>query len=422
VLPQNGDVIYLPFGDIVARFPGSLAPLVSSSVTGTFPLPITTALAQLPTGAVRIRFAELRESAPPGTFANNASLDETLVDLPLPKILAGMNPALLVRRSGQTEVTVPNGVSGVFASKAKTPNQPVAPVAAPVAAAAPAPAATSAASDPETLSVKISALFEFWPESVRQDITQFSWNNASVSLPMNRLGAALKMGRVSFTWGELIRWIDGSSADVATPHKAIPLDLPLKVIAPLFMSQQRAPAAQKSIAVNESVPNLFAVPVKPSEPAAAMPVPPPAIIPETAAPAPVTPPSAPADVLGEIFGQPAKKEWSPQEITQKIDALPGVGASLIAMSDGFLVAGALPPPVKSETMAAFLPQIFGRLAHYSGEVQLGPLSALTMLAGSSQCTIFKTGALYLAVVGKPGEILPDAVLHRVAGELAKRNP
>ena len=92
------------------------------------------------------------------------------------------------------------------------------------------------------------------------------------------------------------------------------------------------------------------------------------------------------------------------------------------MSDGFLVAGALPPPLKSETMAAFLPQIFGRLAHYSTEIQLGPLAALTLQAGRTPCTIFKTGALYLAVLGKPGESLPDAILLRVAGELAKRNP
>jgi predicted regulator of Ras-like GTPase activity (Roadblock/LC7/MglB family) len=91
------------------------------------------------------------------------------------------------------------------------------------------------------------------------------------------------------------------------------------------------------------------------------------------------------------------------------------------MSDGLLVAGDLPPPLKSETMAAFLPQIFGRLAHYSAEIQLGPPSALTLLAGQTPCTIFKTGALYLAVLGKPGETLPDALLQRVAGELAKRN-
>ena len=121
VSPWAGDAIPVPFSDIVARLPGSLAPLVLSSVTGAFPLPVKTALAQLPSGAVRIRFAELRQSAPPGTFADDASLDETLVDLPLPKILAAMNPALLARRSGQTQLEVPEEISGVFRSKDKAP-------------------------------------------------------------------------------------------------------------------------------------------------------------------------------------------------------------------------------------------------------------------------------------------------------------
>ena len=233
---------------------------------------------------------------------------------------------------------------------------------------------------------------------------------------MNRLETAMKTGRVVFTWGELIQWLDVSSAAISPPHREASLELPLKVIAPLFMSQRTASVVQKNVAVGGNMPNLFAVPGKPSGPAAPLPAP----APEAVFPAPAAAP-APANALGEIFGQPAKTEWSPHEITQKINALPGVAASLIAMSDGFLVAGDLPPPLKSETMAAFLPQIFGRLAHYSGEIQLGPPTALTLLAGQTPCTIFKTGALYLAVFGKPGETLPGALLQRVAGELAKRN-
>jgi hypothetical protein len=46
---------------------------------------------------------------------------------------------------------------------------------------------------------------------------------------------------------------------------------------------------------------------------------------------------------------------------------------------------------------------------------------VTLLAGQTRCAIFKAGALYLAVLGKPGAALPDALLQRVAGELAKRS-
>jgi len=418
--PPGGDTIHVPFSDILARLPGALAPLASASLTGFFPLPVKTALAQLPSGAVRVRFGQLRQAAPPGTFSGDVSLDETLVDLPLPKILAAMNPALLARRPGQTQVEVPKDISGVFGSKDKAPARAAAPSAAPVVPIAPpspvAPKPAPQAPAGGTLTVRLSALYEFWPDSVRQDIAQSHWSDASVALPVNRLDSAMKTGRVVFTWGEVIEWLDVSSTTISTLHRETSLELPLKVIAPLFMSQRPASVARKTIAVGENIPNLFAVPGKPFAQTAPAPAP----APEMVSPAPAAA-ALPVNVLGEIFGQPAKKEWSPQEITQKINALPGVAASLIAMNDGLLVAGDLPPPLKSETMAAFLPQIFGRSAHYSGEVQLGPLTALTLLAGQTQCGIFKTGALYLAVLGKPGETLPDALLQRVAGELAKRN-
>jgi len=430
---RAGDTIHLLLSDIVARLPGSFAPPASSSVAGTFSLPVKTALGQLPSGVVRIPFGQIRQSSPPGTFANNDSFDETLVELPLPKILAAIDPALLAPRSGQRQVEIPEEISGIFGPKGKAPARAAAPGAAPVvpsapsspvapkpapalpqkpAAPAPAPAPQAPAGD--ALTVRLSALYEFWPDSVRQDIAQSNWGDASVSLPMNRLETAMKTGRVVFTWGELIQWLDVSSAFISPPHREASLELPLKVIAPLFMAQRMAPVVQKTVAVGGDMPNLFAVPGKPSGPAA------PAPAPEAGSPPPAAA-AVPANVLGEIFGQPAKSEWSPREITEKINALPGVAASLIAMSDGLLVAGDLPPPLKSETMAAFLPQIFGRLAHYSGEIQLGPPTALTLLAGQTPCTIFKTGALYLAVLGKPGETLPDALLQRVAGELAKRN-
>jgi len=463
---QAEDTIPLQLGDIVARLPASLAPLVSPSATGTFPLPVKTALEQLPSGAVRISFGQLRQACPPGTFAASAGLDETPVDLPLPKILGAMDPALLARRPGQKQVEVPEGISAIFGLNAGAaarvgaprvapaapapPPMVAAPKVTPVAqkppmsasppaaarlpvvaqkAAAPAPGTGALVPGKGALTVRLAALCESWPEPVRQEIAQLNWNGASVSLPMSRLEAAVKGGRVVFAWGELIEWLDVSSAASATPHRETPLELPLKVIVPLFMAQRPIPGPRKHLAVGENVPNLFPAPGQPTAPAVPPPAPAPAplaapaIVAATPAVVAAVPAaSVPADVLGEIFGQPGRKDWSPEEITKKINGLPGVAGSLMAMNDGFVVAGALPPPLKSETMAAFLPQIFGRLAHYATEIQLGAPAALTLLAGQTPCAIFKTGALYLAVLGKPGEPLPEALLLRVAGELAKRNP
>ena len=239
----------------------------------------------------------------------------------------------------------------------------------------------------------LSALYECWPDSVRQDITQSNWNGASVVLPMNRLDVAMKSGRVAFTWGELMQWLDVLTASISSLHRETSLELPLKVIAPLFMSQRKAPVDQKKVVIGENIPNLFEGLAKPSAPAcscsSAIPTAPPLLRRTCSRARAGCRACRPASVLGEIFGQPSKQEWSPQEITQGLNALPGVAASLIAMNDGLLVSGDLPAPLKSETMAAFLPQMFGRMSHYAGEIQLGPVTAMTLQAGQTQCAILQ---------------------------------
>jgi predicted regulator of Ras-like GTPase activity (Roadblock/LC7/MglB family) len=439
--PDDG-FIPVPFPDIFSRLGGALAPLPTAQVTGSFPLPVSSALKQLPTGVVRVRFAQIRQAAPSGTFGPDTSLDDTLVELPLSKIIAAMNPALMARRAGQSRVEVPADVSGVFGPKsthiAPTPvtaplpapipplvSAPVAPfrAPAPIPALVPAAASIPIVSAPMALgdgvTVKLSSIYEMWPEPVRQEISQSRWNEASVSLPMNRLEAAMKTGRVTFPWGDLSQWLDAPPPSAPSPNRETYVELPLKVIAPLFLSHRKSPGAQTKLVVAENLPDVFniagqtAAPTIPVPPAplapVALPVPPPT-------PAPLLPP---ASVLGDIFGQPTKKDWSPAEIAQKVGSLPGVVGSLIAMSDGLLVAGQLPAPLKSETMAAFLPQLFGRLAHYSTEIQLGQLNAVTLQAGTVPCIIFKTGTTYLAVLGKSGEPLPGLQLQRIAAELAK---
>ena len=92
------------------------------------------------------------------------------------------------------------------------------------------------------------------------------------------------------------------------------------------------------------------------------------------------------------------------------------------MSDGLALAAHLPPALNADTVAAFLPQIFGRVSQSAGAMHLGPVTSVAITAGQSRCAIYKTGKLYLAVLGHPGATLPEAMLGRIAAELAKRNP
>ena len=80
-------------------------------------------------------------------------------------------------------------------------------------------------------------------------------------------------------------------------------------------------------------------------------------------------------------------------------AQPGLTGVFIAMHDGLLVDAHLPESLKAETVAAFLPQIFGRMNQYAKELQLGGLSSLILNVESSSWQIVKSGGIYLVAIG-----------------------
>jgi predicted regulator of Ras-like GTPase activity (Roadblock/LC7/MglB family) len=114
--------------------------------------------------------------------------------------------------------------------------------------------------------------------------------------------------------------------------------------------------------------------------------------------------------------------WVPKDVVHQVCMLKGVAGGLIATSDGLSVADQLPQELNPENMAAFLPQIFGRMGQYTKELHLGNLSSATLVVGDAPCAIYKTGGIYLVVLGRVKESLPDGILNRIATELANRNP
>lgn len=270
----------------------------------------------------------------------------------------------------------------------------------------------------EVLPVALSLLSESWPPHVLQAIADVHLQSATVALPINRLEPGLKAGRVVFAWTELCQWLQPPPPEKTLANREAALELPLKVVAPLFLAHRRPGAVPKKLTsaanIPSHIPNLFGktAPATAAAPATAVSAP---------AAAPFAPAAAPG-VLGEIFGLPGRIEWTPPEICRRICALAGVAGSLLAMSDGLVVAAHLPPALKPETVAAFLPQIFGRVSQSAGEMHLGAVTSVALTAGQARFSIYKTGKLYLAVLGHPGAALPEAVLGRIAAELAKRNP
>lgn len=591
--PAVGNQISIPLCAIVPTLPMELRARVKlSDITGLlFPMPVEKILPQLAGGIVKVTFGELRQALPQA-FTPGSSCDQAEVVLPLGEILARLNPALLPRRTGQKQLTVPShvtgpfehGARGVIFSVGKPQSEPAparaagapAPVApGPAAPAHPsttalpktapkpshtsvtpplqtstatpkvaprpgvhppeempaeifrrrapaggasAPAATPTATakpvggppgQPErpkthapapmsgpapeagrspvsglaplgakqqpsapavaqnglhppaakpvepssqptgegvTLSVELSAVLGNWPEGLRQEIVQLNLATARLALPLALVESGLRQGRAVFSWKALRSYLQPAPAPGASPFDASELELPLNVLAPLFIAYKKAQTAPKRrLTVDDTIPNLFSAAPK-SEPAS--PAPTRAAEPtELAAAVSTAPPSGPRenkvvdtnyyvwdDVQEtarvdetEFKRRPSSggtdfivKYATPNEIVSRAAALDGVAGALIALPDGLMVASRIPPDLNGDTLAAFLPQIFAKVSQCTKELRMGELNNLAFTVGNVPWKIFRVNAIFFAAFGRQSEALPTAPLAALAAELDRR--
>ncbi|HEY3898215.1 MAG TPA: hypothetical protein VGM54_06360 [Chthoniobacter sp.] len=334
------------------------------------------------------------------------------------------------------------------APAAPAPAAPAPAAATPPPATPPPPAAAPTTGPAETrLTLSLTSISGGWPEEIRTELAGLD-PATTVSLPAEELSAGLARGRVNFTWGQIQSWLNPPCSTPSAVAGEALLQLPLKVVAPAFLASTKKPAGErKTVALDESIPTLFNDARPPAEvPAARTPDPEPAAAPaEEAAPAPVEepaphePPEQPAahatehrhehgassieklpETVGEIFHQPQKQHWTPAEIVSGTVTLPGVAGAIVALQEGLVVSAFLPEGVKSDVIAAFLPQIFARLNQYAGEMRLGDVDDLLFTTHGAHCQIYRLGYIYFAVLGKTGESLPWHELRLLTEELARQ--
>lgn len=279
----------------------------------------------------------------------------------------------------------------------------------------------------------LAALSESWPESLRMEIVQLNLTNAEVALPGNLVEPALKRGRVIFSWRYVRSWIRPTPPNVSV-HDGLELELPLKVLAPLFFTRPKnAPLPQKKISVSEEIPNLFfgfPQPEAPAPVAASVPI-----------VEPFRPAPKPADTNFYVWGEngeapqideseykrpatPATdfshRHATPQDVVARAMALPGVAGAVIALPDGLKVASQIPADLNGDTLAAFLPQIFERVNQTTKELRMGGLNNLHFTVGNVPWKIFRVNAVYFAAFGSAGQPLPTAQLALLASELDRK--
>lgn len=306
------------------------------------------------------------------------------------------------------------------------PAAPPAPVLAkPVISAAPAPSAPRPEPAPPTIFAVLWELAENWPEELKAEISQSALANVSVPLAGSLVEAGLKRGRVTMTWKQLRTLAKPSSP--ASSNDNVELDLPLKVIAPLFFSAQKnLGTARKAVKVSADIPNLFfGFPQAAPEPPVA----------------PVAMEKKPADssffVRSDEGETPNAEENSsvpptapqtdftrrmspPKDIVARAAALPGVVGALVALPDGLHVASEVPAEFNADMLAAFVPKLFERMSLSAKELRMGALNNVSFTVGNVPWRIYRVNSVYFAAFGRAGEPLPTAQLVSLAGELDQK--
>jgi predicted regulator of Ras-like GTPase activity (Roadblock/LC7/MglB family) len=272
----------------------------------------------------------------------------------------------------------------------------------------------------DPLWMNLAQLAEAWPESVRKEIVALGLVEARVGLPVEAIEQSLKQGRIVFSWRSVRSWIAPAPVAGPSPLDSLAVELPLKLVAPLFLERQKAQSKhQHRVAIDEDIPNLFFGFPQPQAPVA-----------ENARPSDTNyyvwddqADQARVDVTAEKRTTPTPgtrfvaKYATPNEIVSRAAALDGVAGSLIALPDGLMVASRLPRDLNGDTLAAFLPQIFGKVSQCTKELRMGELNNLNFTVGNVPWKIFRVNSIFFAAFGRAGEPLPTAKLAAMAAEL-----
>jgi predicted regulator of Ras-like GTPase activity (Roadblock/LC7/MglB family) len=277
------------------------------------------------------------------------------------------------------------------------------------------------------------ALAESWSEALRHEVVQLNLTDANVALPVDAVEQALKRGKVTFPWKVLRSWIKPAPLPTVSVHDNAAVDLPLKVIAPLFVARQREAAnLQQKVAIDENIPNLFFGLPQPGSPDA-----------DGGPTASSHAVSKPLDTNYYVWddssesGKVAEATFTrrpeatpgttfvtrcatPNEVASRAAALDGVAGALIALPDGLMVASRLSPDLNGDTLAAFLPHIFGKVSQCTKELRMGELNNLNFTVGNIPWKIFRVNAIFFAAFGRPGQPLPTAQLAELAAELDRK--
>ena len=427
---KDSVLVALPLNEILAQLNPMLLPRRSSQKHIVVPEEIRSPFGDTGQGLIfSVGPGEASAAAPvrgmtpaPGTQTSSIRRPAPAPARPL-AMAAAPSPAAPARSSWISSSTPPS----LSAVPAAAPVLAEAPALIPLAPVQVAPAAP--ATEAATVNLPLALICESWPESVRLEIAQLNLGGVAIAMPLDTLKESLQRGKAFFTWKILRGWFKPALLASVSAHDHTSLELPLKVVAPIFIARQRdLSQSRQKVAIDENIPNLFfGFPQPEAAPVAA--------VPPTPASCAVTKPvdtnyfSLPAAEAAPATADAGVKRTAPNgtafvtkcatpnEIVSRAAALGGVSGALIALPDGLMVASKLSADLNGDTLAAFLPQIFSKVNQCTNELRMGELNNLNFTVGNVPWKIFRVNAIFFAAFGRAGQPLPTAALAALAGEL-----
>ena len=467
--PENETSIAIPLNAILRDLPKELRARMwrPGFAAQNVDVPLELILPQLTHGSVQMCFGDLRKAVPL-VFAPQTDLDEVFFTLPQNEVYSRLDPALVshwtngsqvsqATEATSSEVTAAESAPQVVEESTAeiTPDdanesQPAIAESSVIELASPltnilsrsqspaSPASEETTRRPETngfaaatrtastgtgnslpvIKVKLSMLWADWPATLGKHLADSRLGGADVSLPAELVKQGLKRGRLSFTWKELRSWIEAESISADSVQDATLLDLPLKIVAPLFLAQQSGHRPVKAkIQLDGDIPDPFANFI-----------PKPAAQASTGSELKLDLPSRgrPLEVVSlgsELETQQFQRQFGlgsidPYQVISRSRELPGVAGAIIALADGFPVVSDLPDDFDPDTLAAFVPQIFNKVSQFTGELRRGSLTSLSFTLEDVPWNIYRVQDIYFAAFGRSGESLATPELGALVSELS----
>jgi len=184
------------------------------------------------------------------------------------------------------------------------------------------------------------------------------------------------------------------------------IELPLKLVVPIFMASHKPTTKQKPIVIASNIPDFFKGKTAPPPTSPAPP----------SAPA-ATPTPAPAESQA-----PAKKSpTTPQEVVEQLASRKGIEGALVALEDGMVVASQLPVGFNADFVAAFLPACYQRSVELLKSLNFAETDRLTLVHEHLQIVIVPVGKTLLLVLSHKSSPPSDALLNEHVSLLVKQS-